>query len=279
MPEDEIMGFGSEEEWMRFNKEFPVFVEKYPAIEAVRDKVFQRKGEGTLFDIAMFAFGKVCAEDFQQAFVLCGNGFGIGALQIVRGMCERHVTAAYLLKYPDQLDRFLEYDKVQRGKGLIHFSRPYTRAEMDKMIPREEQDRVMADYEEVKKDFRDVLCRKCETTQAMRSWTTLSTLDLAIKGERGLQDHYYHDYYEPTMMSHSTAASLSARIRPDENGHPFFDVEGEHRKVKGAIIAAHLLFLLVLDLQNDYFKLGLDAALKQLSRDYRDCWAPNATDP
>jgi hypothetical protein len=125
MQEDEIMGFGSEEEWKRFNKQFPVFVEKYPAIEAVRDKVFHRKSEGTLFDVAMFAFGRVCSEDFQQAFILCGNGFGIGALQLVRGMYERHVTAAYLLKHPDQLDRFLEYDKVQRGKGLIHFSFVY----------------------------------------------------------------------------------------------------------------------------------------------------------
>ena len=232
-----------------------------------------------MFDIAIFAFGKVCAEDFQQAFILCGNGFGIGALQIVRGMYERHVTAAYLLKYPDQLDRFLAYDKVQCGKGLIHFSRPYTRDEIDEMIPREEQDRIMADYEEVKKDFRDVLCKKCGTTQAMRSWTTLSTLDLAIKGERGLQDHYYHDYYEPTMMSHSTASSLSARIRPDEDGHPFFDVEGQRRKVKRAIRAAHLLFLLVFDLQNDYFKIGLDAELNQLSNDYRDCWALNGTEP
>ena len=59
----------------------------------------------------------------------------------------------------------------------------------------------------------------------------------------------------------------------------FFDVEGQRRKVKRAIRAAHLLFLLVLDLQNDYFKIGLDAELNQLSNDYRDCWALNGTEP
>jgi hypothetical protein len=254
-------------------------MDKLPALDTVRDKVFERKGEGTLFDIAVFAFGKVCAEDFQQVFVLCGNGYGIGALQIVRGMYERHVTAVYLLKYPDELDRFLAYDKVQKHKGLFHFARPYTADELDKMIPKDVQAKIVEEYESVKKDFREPLCKKCETTQPMRSWTTLSTLDLAIKGERGLDNHYYHDYFEPTLMSHSTASSLSARIRSDENGHPFFDAEGQRKKVKAALIAAHLLLLFVLDLQNEYFKIGLDDDLKQLSKDYRDCWAPNEAHP
>ncbi len=69
------------------------------------------------------------------------------------------------------------------------------------------------------------------------------------------------------------------RIRADENGHPFFDAEGQRKTVNKALSTAHLMFLLVLDLQNEYFKLGLDDDLKQLSKDYRDCWAPNEPDP
>jgi Family of unknown function (DUF5677) len=274
----DMMGFGSQDEWERFNLNFPKFVEKYDALEETRDKIFQRKGEGNLFDLVIFGFGRVCSEDFQQALILCGNGFGIGALQIVRGMYERHVTAAYLLKHPDELDKFLEYDKVQKGKGLIHFSRPYTKDEMDNMVPREEQDRIMALYEEAKKHFTKPLCEKCKTTQPLGSWTKLSTLALAEKSERGLDNHYYHHYYEPTMFSHSTVGAIETRIRPDENGHPYFDPEGQHKKVKMALVAAHLLCIFVLDLQNDYFKLGFDDELKQLSRDYRDCWAPNEPD-
>jgi len=32
MSDEEIMGFGSQDEWARFNKDFPKFVEKYDAL-------------------------------------------------------------------------------------------------------------------------------------------------------------------------------------------------------------------------------------------------------
>src|SRR5688572_23296576 len=101
MSNEEMMGFGSEEEWIRFNQNFPLFVEKYQALEGLRNKIFQRDGEGDKIDRVVFALGRVCSEDFQQALLLCGNGFGIGALQMIRGMYEREVTAVYLAKNPE----------------------------------------------------------------------------------------------------------------------------------------------------------------------------------
>ena len=83
-----MMGFGSQEEWERFNRNFPIFVKKYNAIEVLRDKTFQRTDIGDRLHRVIFGLGRVCAEDFQQALILCGNGFGIGALQMVRGMYE-----------------------------------------------------------------------------------------------------------------------------------------------------------------------------------------------
>ena len=72
----EMMGFGSQEEWERFNIRFRKFVEKYEALEAVRDMVFQRSGVGDQLQRIIFGLGRVCSEDFQQALILCGNGFG-----------------------------------------------------------------------------------------------------------------------------------------------------------------------------------------------------------
>src|SRR6266852_4726800 len=118
MSDGEIMGFGSEEEWKRCNVDFPTCFQKYAALEELRDKVFQRGGVGDKLDRLIFGLGLVCAEDFQQTLVLCGNGFGIGALQIVRGMYERLVTAAFLLKQPDKVDDFIDYHCVQERKSL-----------------------------------------------------------------------------------------------------------------------------------------------------------------
>ena len=276
MAEEEFaIGIGDPNEMKHFVESYPVFMERLAFLNAVRDKVFQRKGEGKLFDIVIFAFGKVCAEDFQQAYILCGNGFGIGASQILREMYERHVTAAYLLKHPDELEQFLEYDKVHRYKGFNHFASSYTADELDKIISKETQERIKAQYDEVKGNFRMTLCKKCKSTQPMFSWTTLSTLDLAKRTKRGLEGHYYNDFYEPTIFTHSTASALQARMRADKNGHPFFDAEGQRKKVGTVLMSVHLLLLFVLDLQNDFFKLGIDDDIKQLEKDYRDCWTPN----
>lgn len=275
------MGFGSEEEWIRFNKDFPVFVEKYAALEELRDKIFQRGGVGDKLDRLVFGLGRVCAEDFQQALVLGGNGFGIGALQIVRGMYERLVTTAFLIKQPDKVADFIDYHCVQERKSLNILREIYNGDDLLKMIPQERQDEIQHNYEEVTKNgrFSEPVCKHTDKRKPLSSWINIAMAGLALKAERGLSDMYFNYYNRPTMMSHSTVASVLARLREGDDGNPMFDNEGQKRVVKEAVTAAHHLLLLVLDLQNDHFKLKLDEELKQLTKDYRDCWALNVPDP
>jgi hypothetical protein len=61
------MGFGNQDEWVRFNRDFPVFVESYEALETLRDKIFTRGGVGNQADRVIFGLGRICFEDFQQA--------------------------------------------------------------------------------------------------------------------------------------------------------------------------------------------------------------------
>lgn len=67
-----------------------------------------------------FYLGRICVEDFREIFLLAGNGHGIGALKILRGVYERAVTAPYILANPDEADAFLEYDKVHKHKAYMH---------------------------------------------------------------------------------------------------------------------------------------------------------------
>lgn len=277
----DMMGFGSQEEWERFNVNFPKFVEKYAALEKLRDRIFQRGGVGAKLGRLIFGLGRVCSEDFQQALILCGNGFGIGALQIVRGMYERLVTAAYLIKHPERVDDFIDHYHVQQRKGLNILREIYNGDDLAKFIPPDRQEEIQRDYEAVTREgrFSEPVCKHTDKRKPLPSWINIAMPGLALKAERGLWQMYYNYYSRPTMMSHSTVASVIARLREDENGNPIFDNEGQRRVVKEALVAAHHLLLLVLDLQNDHFKLGLDDELKQLSTDYRDCWLPNEPDP
>lgn len=270
----EIMGFGSEQEWISFNQNFPKFVETYPALEALRDKTFQRSGIGDKLSRTIFGLGRVCSEDFQQSLLLCGNGFGIGAMQMVRGMYERQVTASYLSSHPEEVDSFLNYHFVQRRKAKNHLKEAYRgdAAGLERIIPKELQEEIELEFENVKEQFTETICEPCEKTRIMLSWSKHHTGVLASKGKQDLHQLYYYQYFRPTMYSHSTVSSLLARMVLNVEGHISFEAEGQRRHVEEALIGAHNLLLNVFDLQNKHFELGLQADIDQCFEDYKACW-------
>jgi hypothetical protein len=64
--------------------------DSHPAVIAIEDK--------WLADRVVFYLGRVAADDFSELLILSGNGYGIGALKVLRGMYERVVTAAFIMK-------------------------------------------------------------------------------------------------------------------------------------------------------------------------------------
>jgi hypothetical protein len=269
---NDMMGFGSQKEWHRFNENFPKFVKKYPAIEVLRAKVFERQGIGNKVDRVIFGLGRVCYEDFQQALILCGNGFGIGALQLVRGMYEREVTAVYLMSHPDEVDNFLDYHFVQLRKGMVHLRQVYKGDDLTRIIPKARQEEVERDFEGVKARFTETICGTCHKTKVMGSWTKHNMPLLAAKAGHNLGEQYFYDYFRPTMFAHSTVSSLIARLRQDEGGGFVFDNEGQRRHTKEALVYIHFLVIHVLGMQNEHFKFGLDDEIHALLDDYEECW-------
>ena len=267
------MGFGNPQEWERFNAEYPEFVARYEALLETKDRIFVRSGSGEKVDRIVFGLGRVCAEDFQQVVILCGNSFGIGALQLLRGMYEREVTAAYLSKHPEAVDDFLDYHFVHMRKAVNHLRETLgTLDELHKLVPPEKLEEIERDYQGVRNRFIEPLCQTCGTTKPMFSWTRFHTGVLAQRGSEGLKQMYFYWYYRPTLLSHSTIASLMARMKVTEGGVLFFDGGAQRNYVKEALVGAHHLMLYVLDTQNDHFKLGLDEELRARVEDFNACW-------
>jgi uncharacterized protein DUF5677 len=67
-------------------------------------------------DTVVFCLGRAAADDLGELLILCGNGRGIGAYKILRGMYERVVTAAFIAKNPSEARLFLSYSFIQREK-------------------------------------------------------------------------------------------------------------------------------------------------------------------
>jgi len=274
----QLMGFANYPAWDWFNKQFPQFVEKYAALEELRDKMFVRKIHPKHHaDYVVYGLGRVCVEDFEQVLNLCGNGFGIGAMQLLRGMYERQVTAAYLSRCPDEVDSFVEYSHIQLRRAMNQLKEVYhgERAILDGIVSEERRSEIEKQYQGVKDKFMDTLCKECETTKEMFSWTKLSTGALALKGGQGLDKLYHYQYFRPTLLSHSTFKSVEARVVFGDDGSFSFESEGQQKYIKEALIGGHNLLLNVFDLQNKHFNLGLDSEIEQSGRDYLECWAPN----
>lgn len=267
------IGFGNPAEWERFNAKFPEFAARYDALQQTVEKVFIRSGSGDKVDRVIFGLGRVCFEDFQQALILCGNGFGIGALQLLRGMYEREVTAAYLSRHLNDVDDFLDYHFVHMRKAVNHLKETLGSLDaLHKLVPPAKVDEIERNYSTVRQKFMEPLCNKCHSVRPMFSWTRHHTGVLARRGSEGLAKMYFYWYFRPTLLSHSTTSSLMARMKITEDDVLFFDGEAQRNYVKEALIGIHHLILYVLDTQNEHFKLGLDDEIRARSEDFNACW-------
>jgi hypothetical protein len=277
MEERMHLGFANYEEWERFNKTFPCFVDKHPSLEALRNKMFVRKINPThQADYIIFGLGRVCVEDFEQILNLCGNGFGIGALQLLRSMYERQVSAAFISKYPDEWEAFATYDAIHVRKLVQQFKKLYEDKPeiLNSIVSEEEQAKIEEQYQAVKGRFMKTKCKKCETQELMFSWHKLDVGSMAGSGHQpALKDFFAYCYFLPLLMSHSTFKSVEARVVFKEDGSFSFESDGQRNEVKKALVFAHHLLLHVFDLQNDHFKLGLDDDIKKCEQDYLECWS------
>jgi hypothetical protein len=210
--------FGIEREWRAFADAHGDFMKRFPSLLALIDQTFIRPVETcSRADSIVFFLGRLIVEDFMEVVLLCGNGYGVAALKILRGMYERVVTASYLSKNPTEVDDFLGYGHVQEWKLLKRISEVYGDKSPISVGRVNECKRA---YELVKAKFDEVLCKKCGTTRSRISWSKLDTGSMALSAGNGLDQLYMSCYLVPTLQAHATVSSLAARIKEATDGGP-----------------------------------------------------------
>jgi hypothetical protein len=117
MPDDSRLIFGVQEEWSAFGSRHKVFLERFTNLRSAIDCAFA--GDRPLsepIDKFIFLFGRICAEEFFEILLCCGNGYGFAAQKLLRSLYEKAVTLAYLHQNPEQLDDFIDYHHVASYK-------------------------------------------------------------------------------------------------------------------------------------------------------------------
>jgi hypothetical protein len=219
----------------------------------------------------IFGLGRIIMDDFGEVLILSGNGYGIGAQKVLRGMYERLVTAAFITKNPSEARLFVEDDAIKKWKlwqqGLK------VMPTLENSVPKEKIDALEAEYKRVKSKRAESICKKCGQPKTQDAWTRVDLATMATQAAIALSALYGACYLTPTFHSHATGFGLSARFLDSGNGNISYleNTEGEARQ---ALLLAHNLLLQNLGLQDEYFNLGLAAEIQPRIDAFARIWGP-----
>jgi hypothetical protein len=260
---------GQPDEWQAFQLRHPKFIQNLQPLYDTITKIFIRemKSFGPA-DKVVFYLGRLAVEDFNEILLLCGNGFGVGGMKILRGLYERVVTLLYISDNPSKSDDFLYYFKVHQGRFLNHAKEVFP---LDKLkLSAEEVTEILENYEKAKGRYQVNVCKKCGTTRTMNSWSELDTLSMARKA--GIEKLYVPCFFHPTLQVHTTVASLCSRVKlKGDDGLTFIDGP-QHNEADFSLNGAHSLILCALIGVNDYFKMGLKEEIEERFGDFKLIW-------
>ena len=94
----------------------PAFYDAFERLMVLANKTFGREYQpkNRLQHIG-FSLGETCRVDFLEILFLAVHGWGVGASKLLRGLYERAVALAYMLKHPEKADRFFRYAAIQEN--------------------------------------------------------------------------------------------------------------------------------------------------------------------
>lgn len=265
------LSFGLPEEWADFHRRHPLFVERFPRLVKVLEMVFIREVRPRdLLDQNLFFLGDVCREDFMEILLLCGNGYGIGAQKLLRGMFERVLMARYLSIHPEKAQDFADFGAVNQHKLMVAILEVFG----NDALAEEAVAQTRAAYQDFKNRGRDNW--QPDYVTMAREVSTVSSVGKFV----------VQAYYLPLFQTHATVQSITSRIEETKEGNLAFDGGPRREVADDVLMTAHNLILDMLALQGNHFGIEpLKEAFDECVRDWLEIWeekgtgTPKAADP
>lgn len=256
----------------RFIAEHPKFVTNLASLYQTMNKVFVREGAGVeAADTLLFFMGRKCCEDFLEILLLAANGYGTGALKLLRSLFENAVTAAYLSSHPDEVERFLDFHIIHMHRLYDNLKKMVGEDAFKAAVPAEVIRINEEEYKRVKPIFQTTDCKKCGTKKLQQGWTKHGPEQLVQMVLGGYKSMYHESYLMPMLQLHTTAMSVMEQIKTVD-GKLTIDFEKSMKLAEDALFGAHRLIVEVLTTQNNHFSLGLDEDLTMRLQEFVDSW-------
>jgi len=225
----------------------------------------------TPIDKFVHFYGSLVAEDFMEIFLMAANGYGYGAMKLLRSMYEHTVTLKYLHDHPDELQAFFHFDRIQQYKLMKPIFDTFGEGALPADIVADTERR----YAEVKDRFMVKSCKSktCEEKRVGHTWNKLDFVSMAKK-TGAIGSLIVPGYFVPLRHAHSTYRAMTERLEVGD-GQMGFQRESQPEEADQALMTAHNCLLVALEVQEERFKIeGLHAAIQNAVRDWALVWSP-----
>jgi hypothetical protein len=261
--------FGATPESDAFFNRSPKFYPAFERLMTLSNKVFGRgfNPKNRTEDIG-FSLGETCRDDFLEILFLAVHGYGNGAAKLLRGLYERAVALAYMVKNPEKAERFVRFAAIQEYKAMVAALKLVTEEEFDKaMAPKTTAAQIREFREMVKPEFQVEVCKKCHHVDTAFSWDKRDVL-AQVQDVGDLYGHFYLGAYAmPNLHVHATLASVRRDIPFEER------VLDQRREADFALMNAMAVLLMVIRSQNTLFSLALEADVEACEREWSQVWS------
>lgn len=187
-----------------------------------------------------------------ELLLLVGNGAGLGAMKIARGMFESAVMAEYLRRTPSEIDDYCDYSCILSYKRL-------------KQFPNTVAPELVASIE---KNYLSVRPRFEKNGRVRNQWNRNSIYDMAKAVGRA--DQYELSYSIAASIHHGNFEALTAHL----SGLNSLDIEQPPSLAwtRQALVSGHVYLLQALDTLNDMLSLGFDSQLRTAGDEFTVEW-------
>jgi hypothetical protein len=246
----------SNEEWAKVSH----LPDDDPAVLALDDKYKA--------DVIVYTLGRIAVDDFSELVILAGNGWGVGALKILRGMYERIVTSAYIAKKPEASRAFGDSFWTHRLKLWNRLRQ--VDPEIEKRASPEVVETVKTEGKRAQDRKNVTVCKHCGQIKSVDAWTPLDLASMAKIAVKNFEDLYTYCYLDPTSHMHATGAGVTARMIHTENAWLYKLDTTEEAQM--ALHLGHNLVLQNLGVQDEYFGLGLMDTIRPRLEAFGKLW-------
>jgi excisionase family DNA binding protein len=265
IPKDAVQGvfgpfeFGETVESEAFFDRHPNFLCAFERLRVLVNRCFGRSLPKPYYgpEYILFGLGESCREDFLEILFLSVNAHGCGASKLLRGLYERAVALAYMVKERAKIRRFTNFAAVQEHKALNEALKISTEQAWDAVMgPGNTAAEIRSRFDAVKAEFGQT-GKKSKRKRPATTWD----LDVASKVRKvgAPFDMYYVGAYTAANFEiHATLASAMREDNKDKDGRRAQRL----RQADFALFCSAMLLVEVIRSQNMLFVLGLDSEIQ-----------------